>query len=471
MDIQELKMLIEENDVRTIDLKYCGLLGQWYHITMPIKRLDHILKYGVCLDNNQQIPTIGNEELVLIPDIDTASIDETQDVPILTILCSIHDGKSCIGAKGDPRSIAVRAREYLVATGIADEICWIPEMKFYIFDEANFYNSKFSSAYQFTSTENKYCLPEGYDDGIATSNQDINGRNINTPFDSNFVIRQEIVDNLANNKVEIRYHNHEEGLTGQQRIMPELMPLVKAADSVLLIKDIARQLASEYGASVTFMPKPIYNEPGNGLHFHVQLRQNGENLFYEKGRYADLSHIALYFIGGILHHGRSLAAFTNPSTNSYKRLLQDSNEPVKLFYGFANREAAVSVPKDAYTPEEKRIEIKIGDASSNPYLAMSAILMAGLDGIKNQIHPNELGYGPYEDNIRSWAKAMQEALKAMPTSLEEALVALKQDFQYLLAGDVFTKEFINIWIEQKMSEVDAINHRPHPYEMSLYYNL
>ncbi|MCB5250024.1 MAG: glutamine synthetase beta-grasp domain-containing protein [Candidatus Cloacimonadales bacterium] len=469
MDLKELKLMIEENDVTAIDLKYCDTVGMWRHLTLPIEKLDYILKYGLILDHCQHIKTVNNEELVIIPDIDTAVIDDNYNT--ISIICTVHDKKTAKGAKCDPRSIALRAKEYLASSGIADESCWIPELRFYAFDEADFYSSKFSSAYQFTSIQNKYCLPDSYEDSDAISAQDINARNINSPLDSKFSLRQDIVDCLIDKNIKISCHSHDDGLAGQQRIMPELMPFPKAADAVLIAKDITKHLALEYRASITFMPKPIYNEPGSGMHFHVQLKQNNINLFYEKGRYADLSHTALYFIGGILQHGASLAAFTNPSTNSYRRLFASPDEPSKLFYGFANKLAAISVPKSANTEEEKRIEIKFADATSNPYLAMSAILMAGLDGIKNQIHPNELGYGPYEDDINQWSKEMQDAIKSMPNSLEEALNALKADHQYLLAGNVFDKDFIKSWIDLKMKEVVAINQRPHPYEMTMYYNL
>jgi glutamine synthetase len=301
--------------------------------------------------------------------------------------------------------------------------------------------------------------------------QDAKGYHMDTPFDRYFELRQEVVDQLEDMNIDVRYHHHEVGLAGQQEIETELSVFPRICDSVMIMKDTIRKVAHEYGLSATFMPKPIYNEPGNGLHYHILLRKEGKNVFFEKGRYADLSHEALYFIGGILKHGASLTAFTNPSTNSFKRLLPGFEAPVKLFYGLANRSAAIRIPNYVHTEAGKRIEFRTGDATANSYLAMSAILMAGLDGIINKIHPTELGFGPYDDNVFNWPKAMQDELKSIPTSLAAALEALKTDHEYLLAGEVFNKELIQAWIDLKTKEVNAINNRPHPYEMNLYYNL
>jgi glutamine synthetase len=220
------------------------------------------------------------------------------------------------------------------------------------------------------------------------------------------------------------------------------------------------------------MPKPLYDEPGNGMHFHIQLKKDGQNLFYKKGNYADLSDEAMYFIGGILKHGSSLTAFTSPSTNSYKRLLPGFEAPVKLFYGLANRSAAIRIPKYATSEEAKRIEFRTSDGTCNYYLAMSALLMAGLDGIKNKTMPTpENGYGPYDDNVFEWTEEQQAKLHAIPTSLEEALKALSEDHGYLLDGRVFNSELIESWITEKTKEVVAVKNRPHPFEMNLYYSL
>lgn len=473
MDVAQLKKMIEENEIKAIDLKYCGLEGRWYHITFPARRLDYVLDHGVSFDGSS-IPgmrAVESGDMIIRPDIDTAWIDTYSEVPTLRMLCSICDATTGIGVKKDPRSVANRAQEYMKSTGIADESLWIPELEFYIFDEASHYNSKYSSGYHFSSSQNKDCLPDEYDDSDAISQQDRKGYHMDSPFDRYFELRAQCVEQMEEMGINIRYHHHEVGLAGQQEIETELSAFPKICDSVMEMKDTIRKTAHEYGLTATFMPKPIYNEPGNGLHYHIMLKKEGKNVFWGKGNYADLSTDALYFIGGILKHGPSLTAFTNPSTNSFKRLLPGFEAPVKLFFGLANRSAAIRIPNYVHTEAGKRIEFRTGDATANPYLAMSAILMAGLDGIKNQINPRELGYGPYDDNVFNWPKSMQDELKSIPTNLTEALDALKADHDYLLAGDVFNKELLEAWIQMKTKEAEAVNNRPHPYEMALYFSI
>ncbi|HOH82715.1 MAG TPA: glutamine synthetase, partial [Candidatus Syntrophosphaera thermopropionivorans] len=251
----------------------------------------------------------------------------------------------------------------------------------------------------------------------------------------------------------------------------ELLEFPKICDDVMVMKDIIRRTALSYGLTATFMPKPIYNQAGSGMHFHIMLHKDGTNIFYQKGGYADLSDLAIWFIGGILYHGRSLVAFTNPSTNSYKRLLPGFEAPVKLFYGLANRSAAIRIPRYANSPETKRFEFRTGDATCNPYLAMSAMLMAGLDGIKNQIDPAKYNLGPYDDNVFEWSEEKKSKLLSIPANLKEAMQSLKEDYHYLLEGDVFNEELIESYIKLKLKENDEVNNRVHPYEYILYYNL
>jgi glutamine synthetase len=374
--------------------------------------------------------------------------------------------------KKDPRSVAQRARTYMEKTGIADESYWIPEFEFYLFNEAEIHNGKFSAGYKFTSSENKEDLPFGYKDIDGTAVANRKGYHIDVPFDKHAHVREDMVKMIEDIGCKVRYHHHEVGLSSQQEIETELTEFSDIKDKMMYIKDIVHNLALEYGLTATFMPKPLYDEAGNGMHFHIQLRKNGKNVFYEEGKYADLSDKALCFIGGILKHGRSLTAFTNPSTNSFKRLLPGFEAPVKLFFGLANRSAAIRIPKYATSEESKRIEFRTGDATCNYYLAMSALLMAGLDGIINKIMPTpENGYGPFDDNVFAWSEEEQKKLHSIPTSLEEALQALQEDHEYLLQGEVFNEELIQSFIKEKMKEVIAVNNRPHPFEMNLYYAL
>lgn len=474
MNLIEVKKIITEKSIKSIDLKYSDLVGNWYHISFPARRLEYVLEHGIAFDGSS-IPGMRSVEagdMVLIPDLKTAMIDPFLKYPTLRMLAYICDAETRIGVKKDPRSVAKRTREYLEATGIADQSLWIPEFEFYLFNEAKINNGKYSAGYQFTSAENKEDLPFGYQDidGTAVSNR--KGYHIDVPFDKYADVREEMVELIEQIGCKVRYHHHEVGLSGQQEIETELTDFRIISDKMMYIKDIVHNTALRNELTATFMPKPIYDEPGNGMHFHIQLRKEGKNIFYKKGNYADLSEEALYFIGGILKHGRSLTAFTNPSTNSYKRLLPGFEAPVKLFFGLANRSAAIRIPKYATSEENKRIEFRTGDGTCNYYLAMSALLMAGIDGIKNKIMPTpENGFGPFDDNVFDWSPEKQAKLISVPTSLEEALSELEKDYQYLLEGNVFNEELINSWIKEKMKEVIAVRNRPHPFEMNLYYSL
>lgn len=474
MTLEKVKKIIKENELKTIDLKYSDLVGNWYHISFPSRRLEHVIKHGISFDGSS-IPgmrSVESGDMVLLPDLDTAIIDPFTKFPTLRMLCYICNADNRIGVRKDPRSLAKRAQKYLESTGVADESYWIPEFEFYLFNEAEIYNGKFSAGYKFTSAENKEDLPFGYEDKDGTAVANRKGYHIDVPFDKNADVREEMVQLIEAIDCPVRYHHHEVGLSSQQEIETELVEFSSIIDKMMYIKDIIHNCALEHNLTATFMPKPLYDEPGNGMHFHIQLRKNGKNIFFKEGNYADLSEEAQYFIGGILKHGRSLTAFTNPSTNSFKRLLPGFEAPVQLFFGLANRSAAIRIPKYATSKEAKRIEFRTGDGSCNYYLAMSALLMAGLDGIKNKIMPTkENGYGPYDDNIYTWTEEQQTKLHAIPTNLEEALNALKEDHEYLCEGNVFNEELIQSWIIEKMKEVVAVRNRPHPFEMNLYYNL
>jgi glutamine synthetase len=474
MNLTDVKKLIEENQIKSIDMKYSDLIGNWYHISFPARRLEYVVENGIPFDGSS-IPGMKSVEagdMILLPDIETAIIDPFTAFPTVRMLSYICDADTRTGVKKDPRSVAKRTQEYMENTGFADESYWIPEFEFYLFNEAKITNGKFSAGYKFTSAENKEDLPGGYKDSDGTAVSNRKGYHIDVPFDKYADVREEMVEMIENIGCPVRYHHHEVGLSGQQEIETEMVEFGMITDKMMYIKDIIHNCALENDLTATFMPKPLYDEAGNGMHFHIQLRKDGKNIFYEKGNYADLSDTALYFIGGILKHGRSLTAFTNPSTNSFKRLLPGFEAPVNLFFGLANRSAAIRIPKYATTEETKRMEFRTGDGTCNYYLAMSALIMAGLDGIKNKIMPTpENGYGPFDDNVFAWSEEQQEKLHSIPRSLEEALEALKEDHEYLLQGEVFNKDLIESWITEKMKEVVAVRNRPHPFEMNLYYNL
>lgn len=472
MDVQQLKQMIADNAVKAIDLKYCGIDGKWYHITFPSRRIDYVLERGVPFDGSS-IPgmrAVESGDMILMPDLSTAQIDPFFETSTLSLICSICDAETRIGVKKDPRSVALRAQEYLLSTGIADTSLWIPELEFHLLDSADFYYNEFNGGFDLSSSEDKHALPAEFDDGDAVSQQDCKGYHMNVPFDRFYELRQEMVDTIEAMGINVRYHHHEVGLHAQQEIETELLSFPKICDDAMVMKDVIRRTALQNGVTATFMPKPIYNQAGNGMHFHMMLHKKGKNIFFKKGGYADLSKEALYFIGGILKHGKSVVALTNPSTNSYKRLLPGFEAPVKLFFGLANRSAAIRIPRYGNDEHTKRFEFRTGDATCNPYLAMSALLLAGLDGIKHKIDPTKLGFGPFDDNVFAWSEEKKNTLASIPANLKEAMEALQEDHEYLLVGDVFNTEMIDSYIKMKLKEFDAINNRPHPYEMVLYYN-
>ncbi len=473
MTLDQIKEMIAEGMLKTVDLKYVGLNGNWYHITFPARRLEDVLEFGVPFDGSS-IPgmrAVESGDMVLMPDIESAHLDPLRDNPTLRFICSICDADTRVGVKKDPRSVAKRAQAYMESTGIADTSLWTPEFEFHLFDSVEYSNDQYQAGFSISSSEEKKAMSMDIEDTQGLSQQDVKGYHMDDPFDSFFDLREEVVTLLEDMGIKIRYHHHEVGLGSQQEIETELLPFPKICDDTKVIKDLIRRVALEYGATATFMPKPVYNEAGNGMHFHIMLTKNGKNIFWKKGGYADLSDEAIWFMAGILKHGRSICAFTNPSTNSYKRLLPGFEAPVKLFFGLANRSACIRIPKYATEEDTKRFEFRTGDATCNPYLAMSALLMAGLDGIKNRYNPADYNFGPYDDNIFAWPEDKKSTLSSVPANLEEALVALKEDHEYLLVGDVFNKELIESHINEKMKELKEINNRPHPYEMNLYYNV
>ena len=473
MELKKLQQMIEENAVKAVDLKYCGLDGKWYHITFPARNIAEVMESGIPFDGSS-IPgmtSVESGDMVLMPDSKTAHLESFYETPTLRMICSICDAETRLGVKKDPRSVALRAHNYLLSTGIADMSTWIPELEFHLFDSVQYCSDSFSAGYNITSSECKEALPDDNEDPGSLSLQGVKGYHIDTPFDQFYEIRQKIVELIEEQDIKVRYHHHEVGISAQEEIETELLAFPKICDDVMIMKDIIRKTALQYGLTATFMPKPVFGHAGNGMHFHIMLHKNGKNLFYKKGGYADLSEEAIWFIGGILIHGRALVAFTNPSTNSFKRLLPGFEAPVKLFYGLANRSAAIRIPKYANTPETKRFEFRTGDGTCNPYLAMSAILLAGLDGIKKQIDPAKYNLGPFDDNVFAWSEDKKAQLLSIPTDLKEAMQALKEDHQFLLEGDVFNEELIESHIELKLKENEAVSARPHPHEMLLYYNL
>ncbi|MBI3760373.1 MAG: type I glutamate--ammonia ligase [Chloroflexi bacterium] len=457
--------------LRIVDFKFVDLPGTWQHFSAPIEELsESLFAEGIGFDGSsiRGFQAIHESDMLLMPDASSAVVDPACSVPTLSLTCSVFDPITRRPYSRDPRHIAQKAEAYLKQTGIADVSYWGPEAEFFVFDNIRFDQNQYSGYYFIDS-----------DEGVWNSGQDGAKPNLGhrprwkegyfpvAPADTLQDFRSEVVLKLAEAGVPVEVHHHEVGGAGQCEIDMRFDGLVNMADHLMMYKYVIKNVARAHCKTVTFMPKPIFGDNGSGMHVHQSLWNGESNLFFDKNGYALLSETARYYIGGLLKHSPALMAFCAPTTNSYRRLVPGFEAPVNLVYSRRNRSAAVRIPMYSDNPKSKRIEYRCPDASSNPYLAFSALLLAGLDGIKNTIDPGEAAdYDLYDLEPEEAARIEQ-----VPGSLSEALAALESDHEFLYAGDVFTPDVIETWIEYKRTkEVDPIRLRPHPYEFYLYYD-
>jgi glutamine synthetase len=469
-DFASAAAFVQENQIQMVDLKFSDLWGRWHHVTIPRSEFNtELMSAGVGFDGSSVgLKSVKSGDMILVPDLSTGFVDPFWEVPTLSFICNTleADTKTLFGR--DPRQIARRAEAYMLESGIADQSRWGPEFEFYIFDRIHFENGINMASYRVDSAEANWNSAEGGHGHYIPLH---GGYHAIPPKDQLYGLRTRMVTLLEAAGVPVKYHHHEVGGPGQSEIETPLMALLEAADASMLIKYITKMAAHQAGQTVTFLPKPLYGEAGNGMHFHQQLFKDGQNVFYDEQHPLLLSQNALYYIGGLLTHAPALLGFTNPSTNSYRRLVPGFEAPVNCFFSSGNRSAAIRVPKYATQPDKVRFEFRPPDATCNPYLAMSAMLMAGLDGIQRQIDPTEAGFGPFQEDIFSWSPERRSQIKNLPTSLGEAVQALEQDHAFLLAGDVFDEEMITDWIRTKLHEDREVRTRPHPYEVELYFDL
>lgn len=473
---EEVSAFIRQNEIRFIDLKFINLIGGLHHITIPVRQFNQgLLEKGVGFDGSS-IPGFKNVEsgdMVLIPDLSTGFLDPFFQHATLSFLCNIAEADTKDPFHRDPRYIAALAEEYLLSTGIATESRWGPEFEYYIFDAVEFRNDPFYSYYKINSDEAHWSnyLDEGKQDGYQMFNH--RGYHAPLPQDELSDIRSETVRIMEECGIPVKYHHHEVGSSGQVEIEVLMDKLPRMADAVILGKYIIKMVAKKYGKTATFMPKPLYGEPGSGMHFHQHLFKNGKPLFYDKLGYGGLSRLAQSYIAGILKHAPALSGLTNPSTNSYKRLIPGFEAPVALFFSLGNRSSAIRIPKYATEPETKRIEYRPPDATCNPHLAMSAMLLAGIDGIQQNLDLTKEGFGPFDVNLFAAENArILKSIKSIPTSLDAALEHLKADYDFLTAGNIFTEDLIDAWIDYKYTNDFIENrNRPTPYEYLLYYGV
>lgn len=449
-----LEELVTQEDIDFIDFKATDLVGCWRHITIPISRFtQHVIDNGIPFDgSNFGYTNVEGSDMVLRPDLNTATVVCYRGEKVLSLICDIHLAEGKGPFIGDPRAVARRAEQFLISEGIAEAVMMSAEFEFYVFSEAD-YSSKASEAFYTLSPMNKHTERSFY--------------HICPPEDQLFALRNEICRRLERTGVSVKYHHHEVGPLGQLEMELGFDGLLRMADTTLIVKNTTRNVAVEFGLTATFMPKPILGENGNGMHVHQYLANKGRSIFDKDG---GLSELGLLYMGGILSHGRGLLGLTNPSTNSYCRLVPGYEAPILLAFGEGNRSAAIRIPSYA-TPQQRRIELRTVDATCNPYLAYAGMLMAGIDGIKNNLNAEKLGFGPYNQDLYDLSIEETSKIEQVPANLADALSALEEDHDYLTVGGVFSAEQIAHWVNAKRDELSQIRRRPHPYEFSLYYNL
>ncbi len=474
-NLDEIKRYCSENGIRIIDFKITDLAGRWHHLSIPAVRLsEKMLTDGIGFDGSSYgFATIEKSDMVFIPDLSTGFVDPFCEEPTLSMIGNIYKLDSGVQRyESDPRYIAEKAEHFMQESGIADENIIGPEFEFYIFDQVAFENKPNHSEVTIDTVQAEWNRNDKHNSNLGYKVGHKGGYHVALPYDVTHNLRSKMCLMLDEIGIPVKYHHHEVGGPGQVEIEVELGRMKKMADATYLLKYIVKNAAIQDGKTATFMPKPIFGEAGSGMHVHMQLFKNGKPLFYNENGYSGLSDIAMYYIGGLLKHAPALLAFTNPSTNSYKRLVPGYEAPVSICFATSNRSSVIRIPGYANRPENKRFEFRSSDATCNPYLAYSAMLMAGLDGIINKIDPVKEGFGPYDVNIYDLCDEDKKKIKGLPKSLDEALNALREDYEFLLRGGVFTKELIDTWIKAKYEkDHKRISIMPHPAEFELYYDM
>ena len=473
---QDVVDYIKKEKILILDLKFNDLPGLWQHFSLPTEEVldtestTSIWNDGIGFDGSsiRGFQKIQESDMILMLDPGTAIIDPACEIKTLSIICDIYDPITREPYTRDPRFVARKAAEYLKQTKIADISYWGPEAEFFLFNDVRFDQTTNSGYYFVDSNEGSWNTGRDENPNLGYKPRYKEGYFPCSPHDSLQDIRSEMILTLRAAGVPCEVHHHEVATGGQCEIDIRYGSLVETADNLMKYKYIIKNIAKKYGMSATFMPKPIFEDNGSGMHVHQSLWKAGKNLFYKKDGYGGLSDLARWYVGGLLKHAPAILAYAAPTVSSYKRLVPGYEAPVNLVYSQRNRSAAVRIPMYSKSEKAKRIEFRPPDPSANPYLAFSAMLMAGIDGIKNKIEPPE----PIDKNIYALSASETKKIKHVPRSLEEALAALDKDRAFLMEGGVFTEDVIDTWIEYKHElEIDALRLRPHPYEFYLYYDV
>jgi glutamine synthetase len=470
MDAKGVMKEIQDKGIRAIDLRFMDMPGMWQHFTIPAGVFsESTFQEGLGFDGSsiRGWKSIHESDMIVIPDPATAFLDPFFAQPTLTLICDILDPVTKERYPRDPRNLALKAENYLVSTGIADTAYFGCEAEFFVFDDVRFDQTANAGYYFLDSAEGRWNSGRDEKPNLGYKPRYKEGYFPVPPTDSLHDLRGEMVRIMEEIGLTVEAHHHEVATAGQCEIDIRFSTLVHTADSLMKFKYVVKNTALCHGKTATFMPKPLFGDNGSGMHCHQSLWKDGQPLFPGNG-YAGLSQLALYYIGGLLKHARALAALIAPTTNSYKRLVPGFEAPVNLAYSRRNRSASIRIPLYTESPKAKRLEFRPPDPSCNPYLALAAQLMAGLDGILNRIDPGQ----PLDKDLYDLPPEELKNIPTMPGSLEEALMELEKDHEFLLKGDVFTEDFLKTWIDYKRHrEVEEMALRPHPYEFALYYDI
>jgi glutamine synthetase len=466
----EVVAFAKNKGARILDLRFMDFPGLWQHLSVPIGELSEELftdGHGFDGSSIRGWQAINASDMLIIPDPDSARIDPFLKDPTLVMICDVVDPVTRENYSRDPRNIAKKAEAFLKASGIADVAYFGPEAEFFVFDDIRFDSTENSCYYFVDSAEGQWNTGRSEGPNLGYKPRYKEGYFPVPPMDSQQDIRSEMVLLMEDVGIQVETHHHEVATAGQAEIDMRFDSLVKMADKLQWYKYIIKQVARRHNKTATFMPKPLFNDNGSGMHTHQSLWKGGEPLFAGDG-YSGVSQTCLHYIGGILKHAPALCAFVAPTTNSYKRLVPGFEAPVNLAYSSRNRSAAVRIPMYSPSPKAKRIEVRFPDPACNAYIAFAAMLMAGLDGVENRLDPGE----PLDKDIYALSPAELSKVPSVPGSLEGALNALENDHEFLTKGDVFTQDVIETWLEYKRGrEIDPVRLRPHPYEFKLYFDI
>ncbi len=474
---EEVKRFIQKNKIQVVDLKFNDLPGLWQHFSLPSTEFvdfesaeKSIWKEGIGFDGSsiRGFQKIQESDMILMPDPATAVMDPVCQIPTLSLICDIYDPITKEPYTRDPRYVAKKAEEYLKKSKIADISYWGPEPEFFVFDDIRFAQGENHGYYYIDSDEGAWNTGRDEKPNLGYKSRYKEGYFLVPPHDTLQDFRSEIMLTLRRTGVPVEVHHHEVSSGGQCEIDIRYGPLTKMGDHLLMYKYVIKNIARKHNKTVTFMPKPIFKDNGSGMHIHTSLWKGDKNLFYDAKGYAMISDLCKWYIGGMLKHAHAVLAFAAPTTNSYRRLVPGYEAPVNLCYSARNRSAVCRIPMYSSAPAARRVEFRAPDPSCNGYLAFAALLMAGIDGIRNKIDPGQ----PIDKNIDDLPPEEKQKIPGVPKSLEEALEALEKDHEFLLQGDVFTKDVIETWIAYKrQTEIEPLRLRPHPHEFYMYFDI